>query len=179
MSEAPLAIITHGWASSPNWFWIRDTKQQLEKAGYRTLTPHMPRTRHPNLEEWEAKLADVAVGSPDVTIIADSCSGRSGLSYTQKHPVRNLIVIASLVGDLGQDDFIESLWRDFYSKHLDKEAIKRNCSNIIGLYSEDDDVIPYNQADLFELTLGKVLRFSDQGHFRNKSLPVDLTQYLI
>ncbi len=176
MTEAHLAIITPGWASSPQWLWIPDTKRQFEAAGYQTVASRMPYTRHPSREEWMDTLANAVGDRKDVTVVAHSCSGRSALHYVEDHPVRNLVIVSAFIDFIGDD--MEELWRYFYSKPLDTKAIKNNCPNIMGLYSADDPVIPYDQADKFEERLGFVLRFQDQGHFLGKKLPVNLTQYL-
>lgn len=177
MTEVPLAVITHGWECRPTFIWIPDTKRKLEAVGYETLAPHMYRSRQPNRQEWINSLSDAIGERKDVTVVAHSCSGRSALHYVQeRNTVRNLIVVSAFVDCIGED--MEEEWREFYGKPLDAEAIKANCPNIVGLYSEDDPVISYDQADLFEARLGRVERFKGQGHFLGRTLPVDLAQLL-
>jgi predicted alpha/beta hydrolase family esterase len=178
MTETPLAVITHGWVTVPSWFWYQDAGLELQMAGYSTITPRMYKDRHPNRQEWIGSLSNAIGDRTDVTVVAHSCSGRSALHYVEDHDnVRNLVVVAALIDDRVDD--LEDMWKDFYSKPLNTEAIKRNCPNIVGLYSENDEVIPYDQADLFETRLGRVLRFPNEHHFLGDSLPVAITQLLV
>ena len=178
MVERPLAVITHGFATSPRRIWIPQVTNQLEEAGYQVLTPKMPNAKIPNLDEWIARLVEVIGDSVDATVIAHSCSGRAALHYAETHPLRHLVCVATLVSTVTDNSEIEEIWRPYYSRYLDTQTIQDNCHNILGLYSEDDSVFPYSEADVFEQRLGSVLRFQDQGHFREKTLPINLYEYL-
>lgn len=177
MAERPLAVITHGWRCLPNWIWIPDTEQKFGDAGFETITPRMSRSREPVIQDWIDSLNGAIGDRRDVTVVAHSCSGRSALHYVEKHDnVKNLIVISAFIDYIG--DEMEEPWKDFYSKPLDIDTIKSNCPNVFGLYSEDDEVISFDQAELFEKWFGPVIRFKDQGHFLEKKLPIDLIPFI-
>jgi predicted alpha/beta hydrolase family esterase len=91
-------VIVHGWDGSPNepmHIWLAST---LKDKGYEVIVPAMPAPETPVIENWIAKLKEVAPVDENTVLVGHSVGCQAVLRYTETFPegtkVRGIVLVA-------------------------------------------------------------------------------------
>lgn len=161
------ASIFHGTGETPNHFWFPWTKTQLEQKGYKVWLPQLPDTNVPDIKKWLPFALKNGTYNQDSVLIGHSAGCPLILSILQKltSPIKQAVLVAAFFEDLtkiGVEPIIQ--------KKYDWKKIKKNCSNITIINSDND---PWGCDDkqgkkLADYLDGKLIIKHD-GHFGSET----------
>ncbi len=168
-------VIVHGWGGSPNEPWFVWLKNQLEVHDVEIEIPAMPNPDHPILEDWVKHLKTVITSPDEDTIFVGHSMGcRTILRYLQEinSEVGAAILVAGWMSleekslETEEDRSIAMQWTNV---PMDAEKIKKNCSQIIAFFSDNDPYVPLLNEQLYRQQLGaKTFIIPGKGHFSKK-----------
>lgn len=173
----------HGWEGSPEEGWRPWLKERLEEKRFTVINLSMPNTNYPQMGEWIATLSD-AVGRPDKDcyFVGHSLGCITILRYLERLPegkkVGGALLVAAFTEDLGINEI-----KNFFTKDINWEKIKKHCNNFTVLLSDNDKYVPLSYGDIFKKKLNaKVIIKHNMGHFNGndviKELPPVLDAFL-
>jgi predicted alpha/beta hydrolase family esterase len=182
-------FIVHGWSGSPDEGWFPWLKTELEKKGFEVTVPAMPDPDEPKIETWVSHLAKV-VGEPNdqTFFIGHSIGCQTILRYLEKLPasqsIGGAIFVAGwfVLSDLETEEE-KIIGRPWVETPIDFEKIKTHTSKFFTLFSDDDEVVPLKNKQVFENNLGSETAITTgMGHFSGgdgvTSLPTVLEKLL-
>ncbi|MFZ2187775.1 MAG: alpha/beta hydrolase [Candidatus Moraniibacteriota bacterium] len=178
-------IIVHGWEGYPEEGWFPWLKKELEKEGFHVEIPIMPEAAAPRIDRWVSFLAHVA-GEVDVNtfFVGHSIGCQAILRYLESLPESNSVGGVLLVApwftlmnlETEEEREIAELW---LTTPIDTEKVKRHTNNFLAVFSDDDDVVPTENQEMFEKRLkAKTVVEHRKGHFSGsdhiQELPIAL-----
>ncbi len=158
-------FLIHGLRGSPNGGYLPWLKFNLEEQGYSVSSLAMPDPANPKMGAWVGKLSS-AVGKPDrdCYFVGHSLGCITILRYLETlkkgEKVGGAVLVAGFSNDLGYAEL-----GSFFQKQIDWKGIISHCSNFVCLNSDNDDLVPIEQADLFREKLGAEIVVKQLGHF--------------
>jgi len=168
----PRAVIVHGWDGCPEEGWFPWLKRELEKKGFEVQVPAMPEPAEPKIETWVPYLAEI-VGEPDenTILVGHSIGCQAIIRYLETLPenakiggvvfVAGWFTLMNLKTDREKE--IAKLWLEM---PIDFEKVKKHTKNFFAVFSDNDDVVPLNNKEMFEERLGaKAVVEHGKGHF--------------
>lgn len=171
------AFIIHGWGSSPERNWKPWLKKELDKRGFKTFVPKMPDTNHPKIEAWVKHLSEI-VGVPDndCYFIGHSIGCQTILRYLETLQkdvkVGGVIFVAGwthLKPEAFEDDDDESIAKPWLETPVGWEKITIHAKNFVAIFSDNDPLVPIEDAKIFEEKLGaKIIIEHKKGHFAHE-----------
>ncbi len=169
----------HGWEGAPEEGWRPWLREQLETKGFTVINLSMPNTNFPQMGEWVATLSD-AVGEPDKDcyFVGHSLGCITILRYLESlhegKKVGGALLVAAFTQDLGINEI-----KNFFTKNIYWEKIKKHCDNFTVLLSDNDHYIPVSYGDIFKEKLNaKIIIKHDLGHFNGDDVPAELPAVL-
>ncbi len=169
----------HGWEGSPEEGWRPWLREQLEAKGFMVINLSMPDANHPQMGEWVATLSD-AVGEPDKDcyFVGHSLGCITILRYLESLPegkkVSGALLVAAFTEDLGINEI-----KNFFTKAINWEKIKRHCDNFTILLSDNDKYVPLSYGDIFKKKLNaKIVIKRNMGHFNGDDVIRELPAVL-
>lgn len=160
------AFLIHGWEGTPEHGWLPWLKRELESKGFRVVSPAMPHTKHPNVNEWVNHLTKL-IGVPDqeTYLVGHSLGCITILRYLEKlksnQKIGGAVLVAGFTSDLGYED-LES----FFIKSINWNKIKSHCRKFVALHSDNDPYVSLHYGDFFRDKLGaEVMIKHNMGHF--------------
>lgn len=166
----------HGWEGSPEEGWRPWLREQLEAKGFMCLNLSMPNTNFPQMGEWIATLSD-AVGKPDEDcyFVGHSLGCITILRYLESlaegKKIGGALLVAAFTEDLGINEI-----KNFFTKDINWEKIKKHCDNFTVLLSDNDHYIPLSYGDIFKEKLNaKTIIKHNRGHFNGDNVIIELS----
>lgn len=180
-------FIVHGWEGSPEDCWIPWLKDELEQKGFAVYVPAMPHPETPTITDWVECLSR-AVGEPDgeTYFVGYSIGCQAILHYLERlnSPVGGVVCVAGyfrLSPLVAEEE--KSITKPWLESAMDYNAIRKNASKIIAIFSDDDPDVDLGNKELFEERLSaRTLVEHHKGHFSDdagvKELPSALAAVL-
>lgn len=181
-------IIVHGWGGFPEEGWFPWLKNELEKRGFEVQIPAMPETNNPKIEAWVSYLSNI-VGEVDENtfFVGHSIGCQTILRYLEKLPedkkVGGVVFVAGWFTLMNFQPGEEEIAKSWLETLINFEKVKKHTEKFVAIFSDNDDVVPQNNKDLFEQRLGaKTILENNKGHFSGgdniKELPSALEEIL-
>jgi len=182
------AYIIHGWDGSPEEPMHKWIKNQLEKRKYKVIAPKMPNPEKPKIKPWLNKIAEISsnVGNEDI-FIGHSVGCQAVLRYIstlKNKKISKIILIApwmhldeKTIEEEGEE--VKEMAKPWMETPINWVNIKKNCNEIIAIFSDNDPYVPLSNADLFKKKLNsKILILHKKGHFDPSSGIKELPEIL-
>lgn len=167
-------FIIHGWGGTPNdKNWILWLKKELEARGDEVITPQMPDTNSPRIENWVPHLAKI-VGNLQETdvLIGHSMGCQTILRFLENSPETQQIDKVILVAGFGsylkglseEEKVIAQPWLE---APINWDKVKEKAQEFIAIFSTNDEFVPLEENQkLFEEKLAaKIIVQENKGHF--------------
>lgn len=173
-------FILHGSFSSPkaNWFpWLAEeiekTKPQNEDRVF-CCVPQMPvGVGYQNYKNWEAVMlayAKAGVLNLETTIFAHSIAPAFVCKFliTHKIKVKRLVFVCGFNNYLGIDQNYDAVNESMYIDDI--ERVKKYCTDIICLYSDNDPYVRFEKEREFaDRVADKRILIQNGGHLNSES----------
>lgn len=173
MAEKKRCIIVHRWDGTPDSDWYSWLKKELVIRGFNVVTPKMPNTSEPKIEEWVSHLKKI-VGVPDENtyFIGHSIGCQAIMRYLETLPkgtkIAGVIFVAGWFALKNlEDEDVEEIARPWLTTPINFSRIKDMTSNTTVFLSTNDyyNCVKENESS-FKNNLGaKVIILKDRGHF--------------
>lgn len=184
-------FIIHGWDGYPEEGIFPWLKKELQNRGFSVFNPAMPEPLRPRIKSWVQYLKE-QIGVPDENtfLFGHSIGVQTILRYLESLPedkkVGGVVALAGWVHltdeafELDEDAKIAKPWLE---TPLDWINIKSKANKFIGIFSEDDPLVPISDMTVFKDNLGaKIIIEHGKGHFSGstgiKKLPSALKAVL-
>lgn len=181
-------FIVHGWGGNPQEGWFPWFKSKLKNKGFTVEVPSMPDTENPKIETWIPYLAK-SIGKVDENtfFVGHSIGCQTILRYLESLPENENVGGAVFVAgwfnlkNLELDE--EPIAKSWIQTPIDFEKVKRHTDKFIAIFSDNDDVVPFNNKELFEKRLNaRIIVEHEKGHFSEDAgitqLPIALKSVL-
>ena len=182
-------FIIHGWDGYPQEGWFSWLKKELEQKGFQVQVPAMPEPAEPKIEAWVSHLAKI-VGDVDENtfFVGHSIGCQTILRYIESlsadKKLGGAIFVAgwfTLINLKTQEE--KEIAQPWLETPIDYEKVKQHTRKFFAVFSDDDEVVPQNNKELFEQRLGaKTVIEHSKGHFSGsdgiKQLPFALSAVL-
>ncbi len=178
----PLAtvIVIHGYSGSPDkprYHWLR---RQLEQRGLAVDLPTMPSPGHPIEAEW-LDLIDqrLSATAKPIILVGHSLGGLAVLRWLESRAHQPIFAAVSLAGVTKPLLHTTRTFSKDWQPPTDWVAIRTHAKHLVGIYSDDDWVVPPHEGDLLEQeTHATMIRVSGRGHFADKDGTSELPDLL-
>jgi hypothetical protein len=165
-------FIIHGWDGYPEEGWFPWLKQELEKKGFQVQVPAMPEPAEPKIKAWVSHLAK-AVGDVDEKIffVGHSIGCQAILRYLASLPadkkVGGAVFVAGWFTLMNlQTEAEKEIAKPWLETPIDFEKVKQHTKKFFAIFSDNDEVVPLDNKELFEQRLGaKTTVRHQKGHF--------------
>ncbi|MFB6246655.1 MAG: RBBP9/YdeN family alpha/beta hydrolase [Candidatus Pacearchaeota archaeon] len=147
--------------------WIPWLKVKLEKNGYESHNPLMPKFWEPSYEKWKEKFEQFEIGENTV-LVGHSLGGGFLLRYLSENKikVKKLVLIAPSV--IAPEEFPSI--KGFYNFNLDKSLPERTHDMVV-FYSDNDFSRINESVEYLKTRLGfRFIELKGQGHFIRKDM---------
>jgi predicted alpha/beta hydrolase family esterase len=138
------ALIIHGIGGHAGIHWQQWLNSQLQSAGYKVLMPNLPKSDHPNRQEWLANIKRQlnGVDLSNLVIIGHSLGVTTALDFIEqaKSKINGLISVSGFAEDYGAE--LNSYFLS--EKSIDFNKVKQNLNWAAVFYGSDD---PYVNPD--------------------------------
>ncbi len=185
-------LLVHGFSWTAENGWYPSMKRSLEETGFEVLTPTLPCTNGPSVEQWMDILKPYIeqLGEEDI-VVGHSIGGRAileALEQTQKR-IGRLILVAPAIGEYPQERYEERLakeptrkadfdfLRDFVRKPVQWDKVRSLMASAVVMWSTDDRIIAEPTHQQFPAGW-YIHRVTDRGHFHLDEQPEILEQIL-
>lgn len=177
--------IIHGWGGSPKSNWIPWLKSELEKKGFEVITPAMPNSDKPTIEEWVGYLKDIIKSPNRNTILVGHSIGCQAImryveSLSDKVKIGGMVLVAgffTLKAFSARDE--EAIADPWNETPMDTDKIKSKTAKITTIFSTNDPFVYVTDSKIFEEKLGaKIMIEKELGHFDESKYEVILSEVL-
>ncbi len=171
-------FIIHGWDGYPEEGIFPWLKLELQNKGFTVFNPSMPEPLNPRIGEWVSYLKE-QVGEPDedTILFGHSIGAQTILRYLESLPIEQKIGgavflagwihLTNAVYEVDEDIKIAKPWLE---TQIDWHKIKPHSERFIGIFSDNDPVVPVSDAKIFEEKLGaKIVIEHNKEHFSGSS----------
>lgn len=166
-------LILHGTGATPKSNWFMWLKGALIGQGHSVWLPQLPDADRPNTETYNKFLLSNKdfTFDEDTVIVGHSSGAVEALNLLQHLPdgvtIKATVLISAFRDDLGRNDL-----KGLFAEEFDFERIKKTCSNITYIHSDDDPYCPVEGAEYLAMhTNGDMLLSEGQGHFNTELSP--------
>lgn len=179
-------FIVHGWGGNPDEAWMPWLDRELTARGFQVHRLAMPHPDEPTIDDWVGTLVD-AVGIPDADthFVGHSIGCQTIMRYcaglSESMRVGRVVCVAGFFTLSGteedpEDEVIRQAW---LSAPLDTAHVHAVTERILGIFSDDDPVVPLENVEFFKDRLGaETVVDHGKGHYSEdsgvKELPVAL-----
>jgi len=165
--------LVHGWGgnnSSEGWFgWL---KEEMKKRKAEVIGFNMPDTDNPEIEKWTSFLENNVKIDNETYFIGHSIGCQTILRFLEKQnkKIAGCVFVAGWFNlkDL-QENEIE-IAKPWLTRKINFDKVKKNCTNFLAIFSDDDPYVPVSDAELFKKNLNsKIIIKHNKEHFNNVS----------
>ncbi|MFH1174552.1 MAG: alpha/beta hydrolase [archaeon] len=147
-------FIIHGWEGYPEEGWFPWLKQELESRGVQVAIPAMPNPQAPTIIDWTTYLAE-QVGIPDkeTFFVGHSIGCQAILRYLETLPndtkIGGTVFVAGWIHltPTSSNDPVALPWLE---TPLQWEIIRRHVDTCTAIFSDNDEYVPLQDAQIFE-----------------------------
>ncbi len=167
-------FIVHGWDGYPEEGIFPWLKKELENKGFEVFNPFMPEPQNPTIDKWVSFLA-LQIGIPDENTILfrHSIGAQTILRYLETLDVNKKIGGAvflagwvNLTEEAYEDEGDKEIAKPWLEIPIDWEKVKARCVKFIGIWSDDDPLVPLSDSQIFQEKLGaEIIVEHKKGHF--------------
>lgn len=179
--------LIHGWDGSPNEPMHRWIAGKCRESGIEFIAPEMPNAEEPKIEEWIGKMKEIVDDLDDESIfIGHSVGCQAVLRYLEliDKKVLKIILIApwmrldeKTIEEEGEE--VKEIARPWMETPIDFERVKKNCGEIICIFSDNDPYVPLSEENFFKEKLNaKTIVLHNRGYFDPSSAVKDLPEIL-
>lgn len=167
-------FIIHGWDGYPEEGWFPWLKRELETRGFAVEVPAMPESKTPKIAAWVQHLVEL-VGNVDeqTYFVGHSIGCQAILRFLERLPdeavcggvvlVAGWTVLSPPAYETPDDHAIARPWIE---TPLDWDSIQKRAKHWTAIFSDTDDFVPRESADIFRSKLGaEIIMEHDKGHF--------------
>ena len=167
-------FIIHGWDGYPEEGCFPWLKKELENKGFVVYDPAMPNSLRPTIKEWASFLAE-QIGVPDkkTILFGHSIGAQTILRYFESleegAEIGGVVMLAGWVNltpiayEVEEDAKIANPWLE---TPINWEKVKKRANKFIGIFSDNDPLVPFSDSKIFEKKLGaKIIVEHNKGHF--------------
>lgn len=172
------AFIIHGWDGYPEEGIFPWLKKELQNRGFVVFDPSMPDPLRPQIEAWVQYLKE-QVGTPDENTIlfGHSIGAQTILRYLESLPedekIGGAVFLAGwihLTDEANETDEDAEIAKPWLETPINWEAVKSHAQKFIGIFSDDDPLVPVSDARIFESELvAKIIIEHGKEHFSGSS----------
>lgn len=164
-------FIVHGWGGYPQEGWFPWLKEKLEEKEFQVQIPTMPKPGKPKINLWVSQLVKV-VGNVDKNtfFVGHSIGCQTILRYLEGLPgdkkVGGAVFVAGwfTLKNLTKEE--KEIAKPWVETSIDFAKVKQHTRKFVVIFSDNDDVVPLNNKELFELRLGaRTILEHQKGHF--------------
>lgn len=184
-------FIIHGWDGFPEEGIFPWLKKELQNRGFLVFNPLMPEPLRPQIETW-VKFLEKQVGTPDENtfFFGHSIGAQTILRYLESLPedlkIGGVVFLAGwthLTDEACETKEDEKIAKPWLETPLDWKKIKFHTNKFVGIFSDDDPLVPISDAKIFESNLrAKIIIEQGKRHFSGsggiKELPSALEAML-
>jgi len=171
-------FIIHGWDGYPEEGIFPWLKTELQNRGFMVFNPSMPDPLKPQIETWVQYLKE-QVGVPDENTIlfGHSIGAQTILRYLESLPkdtkIGGAIFLAgwiNLTDEAYETEEDAGIVRPWLETQLNWDKIKSHSNKFIGIFSDNDPLVPISDAKIFESKLkAKIIIECGKEHFGGRS----------
>lgn len=171
---AKRVFIIHGWDGYPEEGIFPWLKKELENKGFEVFNPFMPEPQNPTIDKWVSFLA-LQIGIPDENTIlfGHSIGAQTILRYLETLDINKKIGGAvflagwvNLTEEACEDEGDKEIAKPWLEIPIDWEKVKSRCVKFIGIWSDDDPLVPLSDSKIFQEKLGtEIIVEHNKGHF--------------
>ncbi|MBI2667263.1 DUF1749 domain-containing protein [Candidatus Woesearchaeota archaeon] len=164
--------IIHRWDGTPKSDWYPWLKKELEKKGFEVITPEMPNTSEPEINQWVSHLNKIIKNSSEeIYLIGHSIGCQAIMRYltTQTNiRIRKVIFVSGwfTLKNL-EDKESEKIAKSWIETPIEFNKIKNKAKNITVFLSDNDPFVNLKEnKEIFEKNLNaKIIVEKNKGHF--------------
>ena len=156
-------ILLHGKDKSSKDVWYPWVGEVAQRLGYGFVSPDLPKTHEPELNEWLEVLRELSPAEDDI-IIGHSRGGMAALRYLERNntKVRGIVLVAANNPTI-EDGRADSFYLD---GQYDFDTIRTRASQFAVLHSRDDRWVPFESGEINAEGLGVSLYATEgKNHF--------------
>ncbi len=171
-------FIIHGWDGYPEEGIFSWLKKNLQNRGFEVFNPRMPDPLRPKIETWVEYLKD-QVGVPDENtfFFGHSIGAQTILRYLESLPkeikIGGAVFLAGWVNlsdNANEDEEDKNISRPWIETLINWDKVKEHTNRFIGIFSDNDPLVPFSDAKIFESSLGaKIIVEHGKEHFSGSS----------
>lgn len=184
-------FIIHGWDGYPEEGCFPQLKKDLEKIGFTVFNPAMPEPLNPKIEVWVSFLKkQIGIPNKDTILFGHSIGAQTILRYLESldagERIGGAIFLAGwvhLTDEASETEEDIEIGKPWLETPLNWTKIKSHTNKFVGIFSDDDPLVPITDANIFKENLGaEIVIEHDKGHFSGsdgiKELPSALEAIL-
>jgi len=158
-------FIIHGWDGYPEEGIFSWLKKNLQNRGFEVFNPRMPDPLRPKIETWVEYLKD-QVGVPDENtfFFGHSIGAQTILRYLESLPkeikIGGAVFLAGWVNlsdNANEDEEDKKISRPWIETLINWDKVKEHTNRFIGIFSDNDPLVPFSDAKIFERDLGATI----------------------
>ena len=167
-------FIVHGWDGYPEEGIFPWLKQELEKRGFAVFNPAMPEPLNPQIDVWVSFIKK-QVGTPNKNTIlfGHSIGAQTILRYleslSENEMVGGAVFLAGwvhLTNEAYETEEDSKIAKPWLETPLSWGKIKSRAGKFVGIFSDNDRLVPITDAKVFKEKLGaKIVVEHNKGHF--------------
>ena len=165
-------FIIHGWDGYPEEGWFPWLKRELESRSFEVHVPAMPETAEPKIDTWVSYLSSV-VGDPDekTFFVGHSIGCQTILRYLEglssDKKVGGAVFVAGWFTLMNSEtDEEKRIRKPWVETPIDFEKVKQHTKKFFAVFSDDDDVVPIDNKEMFEQRVDAQTTVEhNKGHF--------------
>jgi len=167
-------FIIHGWGGYPEEGCFPWLKKELEQRGFTVFNPAMPEPLNPKIDVWVSFLRkQVGIPDKDTILFGHSIGAQTILRYleslNENEKIGGAVFLAGWVHltdeaiETDEDSKIAKPWLEI---PLNWDKIKSHSEKFVGIFSDNDSLVPIADSELFKNKLGaKIIIENKKGHF--------------
>ena len=158
------AIIIHGAYGSPEENWIPWLKKELEKSGYKVITPKFPTPEGQNLENWRSIFKENLDENTILIGHSIGCAFILDILENTNQKIDAVYLISAFISSLNNPEF-DDINNTFY-KEFNWGKIKENCPRFTQFHSDNDPYVPIEKAEEVKNKINsELIIIKNAGHF--------------
>lgn len=171
-------FIIHGWDGYPEEGCFPWLKKELEKRRFAVFNPAMPEPANPQISAWVSSLKKY-VGTPDKNtyLFGHSIGAQTILRYleslNESEKIGGAVFLAGwvhLTDEAYETEEDREIAKPWLESPLNWGKIKAHSNNFVGIFSDDDPLVPISDAKVFESNFrAKIIIEHGKGHFSGSS----------
>ncbi len=175
-------FIIHGWGGHPKEGWLTWLGKELESRGFEVHIPEMPDTDNPQIKKWIPHLTEVVrQADQDTYFVGHSIGCQTIVRYVSSlnNKVGGMVLVAPWAHLPNIVEEEKEIARPWLETPIDFQRVRKNCGQVVAIFSDDDPEVPMSDAPIFEKELGaQIIVEHEKGHFNESDEVWELPEAL-